>query len=260
MLDRQPHGGAPEADGTTQPDPGKTPTHPKPTGSAPGRVLLLENDAATAQTLTRHLQTEGFCVGVGFTAGEAFDCLEGRWPDLVVLNLHLPGGDGQAVFTRLRQTTIPVVLISGSAQQVDRVAFLNLGADDFVPLPIAPSEVVARVRSVLRRARRPMPPDQVLSVGPLVLDQSTRRVRCHGRTVTLTGMEAKLLAHLMHHPGEVFDRSTLLERVWGYTFGDVSTVTVHVRRLREKIEDDPAHPKLVHTIWGVGYRFQPEGD
>jgi len=180
------------------------------------------------------------------------------WPDLVVLDARLPGEDGMA-FPRLRAcTNVPVVMISPRGDEHERAWGLQQGADDFVPNPLWPDELVARVRGVLRRARRPSPLVQLLP-GILLLDASTRRVKVGAAWVTLTSVEFRLLEFLARFPDQTFCREELLEHVWGYTIGDVSTVTVHVRRLREKIEPDPAHPGFIVTVWGAGYRFDPSG-
>jgi len=180
------------------------------------------------------------------------------WPDLVVLDARLPGEEGMALLRLLACTDVPVVMISPMGDEHERAWGLQQGADDFVPNPLWPDELVARVGGVLRRAR---PPSPLIRYGPgsLLLDAGTRRVKAGVGWVTLTSIEFRLLEFLTRFPGHTFRREELLERVWGYTIGDVSTVTVHVRRLREKIEPDAAHPGFIVTVWGAGYRYDPSG-
>jgi DNA-binding response OmpR family regulator len=187
--------------------------------------------------------------------------VERSWPDLVVLDPRLPGDDGFA-FQRLRACSdVPVVMISPRGDEHERTWGLTLGADDFVPNPVSPEELVARVRSVLRRVGRApaLVVVDIESPDPFQFDVVGRRVCVHGTWTALTALEFRLLAFLTGHPTQAFSREELLERVWGYTVGNLSTVTVHVRRLREKIEPDPAHPVFLVTVWGVGYRVDPSG-
>jgi len=222
------------------------------------RVLVVESDGQTAAMAQGCLTRAGFSVRVSTSRRQAMSWVDRSWPDLVVLDARLPGEDGMA-FPRLRACTdVPVVMISPRGDEHERAWGLQQGADDFVPNPLWPDELVARVRGVLRRARPPAPPVQ-LSRGTLLLDAGTRRVKVGAAWVTLTSVEFRLLEFLDRFPDQTFCREELLEHVWGYTIGDVSTVTVHVRRLREKIEPDPAHPGFLLTVWGAGYRFDPSG-
>ncbi len=223
------------------------------------RVLVVESDPCMAEALSRHLRRSGYRTKLARTGAEALRPDQTRDPDLVLLDLVLPGGDGLEVFHQLRERyAAPVILISPGADESERVFGLNLGADDFVPKPVAPQEVVARVGSVLRRAGDSRPAG-LLRVGPLVADERSRRVHAFDRPVALTALEFKLLTYLMQRPDEVCSRRTLMQEVWGFDFGDTATVTVHVRRLREKIEVDPAAPTLIRTVWGVGYRLEVPG-
>jgi DNA-binding response OmpR family regulator len=173
----------------------------------------------------------------------------------------LPGLDGLEVCRRLRAVApIPVIMLTARGEESDRVLGLELGADDYVSKPFSPRELTARVKSVLRRAQGPLSPVDlpgIVALGDLEVDLGAREVRRSGVPVTLTAREFELLVFLVRHPRRVFRREELLEHVWGYTYGDTSTVTVHIRRLREKIESQPSDPKNIQTVWGVGYRFDP---
>ncbi len=229
----------------------------------PARILVVDDDPNVAEVLGRYLEREGYLVettGDGIVAlARALETL----PDLVVLDLMLPGMDGLEVCRRLREAApIPVIMLTAHGEESDRIVGLELGADDYVAKPFSPREVVARVKAVLRRAAAqttvPASADDVraLSSGDLVVDVLAHEVRRSGEPVLLTAREFDLLVFLMRRPRQVFRREELLEQVWGYTYGDTSTVTVHVRRLREKIEIDPSNPSHLTTVWGVGYRFE----
>ena len=232
------------------------------TGPVAARILVVDDDPTVAEVVVRYLRRDGYAVD---TAGDGLAALaqvQEAPPDLVVLDLMLPGLDGLEVCRRIRASSaLPIIMLTARAEAVNRIAGLELGADDYLAKPFSPRELVARVKAVLRRsqatAAQPDGDGEPLVAGGLVVDVRARRVERDGHPVALTAREFDLLAFLMRHPEEVFRRETLLERVWGYTFGDTSTVTVHVRRLREKIEADPAAPAHVQTVWGVGYRFSP---
>lgn len=230
-------------------------------GGASGRILVVDDDPTIADVVVRYLERDGHqveCVGDGH---EALRRAEAATPDLVVLDLMLPGIDGLEVCRRLRERApVPVVMLTALGEEVDRVVGLETGADDYVTKPFSPRELALRVRSVLRRARGPLGTSvpEVLRDSRLVVDVGAHEVTRDGAPVTLTAREFDLLAFLLRHPRQVFSRTQLLEQVWGWTFGDLSTVTVHVRRLREKVEDDPAAPRRLVTVWGVGYRYEPE--
>jgi DNA-binding response OmpR family regulator len=185
-------------------------------------------------------------------------------PDLVVLDLMLPGRNGLEVCTELRVgdgSSVPIIMLTALGEEEDRVAGLELGADDYLTKPFSPRELVLRISSVLRRSRdaahAPVERRPPVRDGDLAVDVTARRAVLAGRELALTVREFDLLAFLISHPGEAFGRPELLERVWGWSFGDASTVTVHVRRLREKVEDDPTAPRRIQTVWGVGYRYDP---
>jgi two-component system, OmpR family, response regulator ResD len=225
----------------------------------PGRILVVEDDPTVAEVVVRYLQREGFTVEAVDNGHTALERAEAVSPDLVVLDIMLPGIDGIEVCRRLRERApIPIVMLTALGDESDRVLGLELGADDYIGKPFSPRELTARVKAVLRRARAPLSMDSSsdhLVVRDLEVDAAGRQVRVHGRPVALTVREFDLLLFLMMHSGRAFSRAELLEKVWGYSFGDTSTVTVHVRRLREKIENDSTNPRLIVTVWGVGYRF-----
>ena len=227
-------------------------------GSA--RVLLVEDDPTVADVVTQYLARSGYGVthvDDGLRAVAAAAAVE---PDLLVLDLMLPGIDGLEVCRRVRaERDVPIIMLTALGAESDRVLGLEVGADDYLTKPFSPRELVLRVQSILRRAAPPAPtaPSR-LSDGDLVVEPAARRATRGGAELSLTTREFDLLAFLMAHPGEAFSRADLLERVWGWSFGDHSTVTVHVRRLREKIEPVPAEPVRLVTVWGVGYRWDAD--
>ena len=224
-------------------------------------VLIVEDDPTVSEVVARYLGREGFEVEVVADGRAAVDRARTRPPDAMVLDLMLPGLDGLEVFRRLRSfSSTPVIMLTARGNEDDRVLGLELGADDYVSKPFSPRELTARIKSVLRRAENPPATTEtsnVVSAGDLSVDLGAREAHVGGRPVSLTVREFDLLVFLMLHPRQVFRREELLEQVWGYTFGDTSTVTVHVRRLREKVEGDPSAPRHIQTVWGVGYRFEP---
>lgn len=238
------------------------------TAAPPGRILVVDDDATVAEVLTRYLEREGFAVDTVGDGEAALAAAASSPPDLVVLDLMLPGIDGLEVCRRLRAAGtahVPVVMLTARGDEGDRVAGLDIGADDYVVKPFSPRELTARVKAVLRRAQGGGPEtsngagaiDPILRSGEVEVDTNAHVVRVGGREVALTVREFDLLAFLVRHPGQVFRREELFEHVWGWTFGDTATVTVHVRRLREKVEPDPSAPARIVTVWGVGYRFEP---
>jgi len=227
------------------------------------RILVVEDDPTVADVVIRYLEREGFDVEAVADGPAALESAATATPDLMVLDLMLPGLDGLEVFRRIRSLApVPVIMLTARGDESDRVMGLELGADDYVGKPFSPRELTARVKSVLRRAdgglsTSPAGANPILEAGNIEVDVTAHEARLRGRLVPLTVREFDLLVYFMQHPHQVFRREELLERVWGYTFGDTSTVTVHVRRLREKIEADPSSPALIQTVWGVGYRFEP---
>jgi DNA-binding response OmpR family regulator len=230
--------------------------------AAAPRILVVDDDPTVAEVVARYLAREGFDVETESDGQAALDRALAAPPDLVVLDLMLPRLDGLEVFRRLRAVApVPTIMLTARGDEEDRVAGLDLGADDYLAKPFSPRELTARVKSVLRRTQSPLLSTwaehaEPLRAGALEVDVRSREVRVAGAPVELTAREFDLLAFLMLHPGLVFRREELLEKVWGYTFGDTSTVTVHVRRLREKVEPDPANPAHVRTVWGIGYKFE----
>ncbi len=225
------------------------------------RVLVVEDDATVADVVVRYLEREGYVTEAVSDGLTALARARAAPPALVVLDLMLPGLDGLEVCRRLREhAPIPVVILTARGDEEDRVLGLELGADDYVAKPFSPRELTARVKAVLRRANTPMPNEttELLEFDTTTVDTGAREVRIGGALVSLTAREFDLLAFLARHPRRAFRREELFEAVWGYTYGDTSTVTVHVRRLREKIERDPSEPRHITTVWGVGYRFDPE--
>ena len=225
------------------------------------RVLVVDDDRTVADVVCRYLEHAGYEVEHAGDGAAALDAVSRRPPHLVVLDLMLPVLDGLEVCRRLRERPdgVPIVMLTARGDEADRILGLQLGADDYLGKPFSPRELVLRVRSVLRRAGGEpagvLP--ELLTDGGLEVETGPRVARLHGRDLALTLREFDLLAHLMRHPARAFRRAELLERVWGWSFGDQSTVTVHVRRLREKIETDPASPRRIVTVWGVGYRYEP---
>jgi len=226
------------------------------------RVLVVDDDATVSDVVCRYLRRAGYDVSMAADGAAALSAVAREAPDLVVLDLMLPGIDGLEVCRRLRTRPdgIPIVMLTALGEESDRVLGLQIGADDYVTKPFSPRELVLRVQSVLRRAGAVAAPSGgPLEDGELVVDEARRVARLRGTELTLTVREFDLLAFLMRNPNQAFRRADLLERVWGWQFGDQSTVTVHVRRLREKVEDDPATPRRIVTVWGVGYRYEPAG-
>jgi DNA-binding response OmpR family regulator len=225
-------------------------------------ILVVDDDPTVSDVVRRYLERAGYEVTLTGDGPGALAAFARRTPDLVVLDLMLPGLDGLEVCRRLRTRAdgVPIVMLTALGEESDRVLGLQLGADDYVTKPFSPRELVLRVQSVLRRSlARPLPAPETLADGGLWLDVAGRTARLDGVELALTVREFDLLAFLVRYPGRAFKRSELLEAVWGWTFGDQSTVTVHVRRLREKIEKDAARPARILTVWGVGYRYERMG-
>jgi DNA-binding response OmpR family regulator len=226
------------------------------------RVLVVDDDPTVSDVLRRYLQRDGMDVRLAGDGPGALAEFAAYRPDLVVLDLMLPGIDGIEVCRRMRaDRDVAVIMLTALGEEADRVLGLSTGADDYVTKPFSPRELALRVRSVLRRSYRPEPSDEPTALvdGGLAVDTAARIATLDGSPLSLTVREFDLLAYLMRHPGTAFRRAELLEAVWGWTFGDHATVTVHVRRLREKVEPDPTDPTRIMTVWGIGYRYQPEG-
>ncbi len=225
------------------------------------KVLVVDDEPHIVELVRYNLEREGFHVTVAYDGQEALQRARTDRPDLIVLDLMLPSVDGLEVCRTLRrESTVPILVLTAKDGELDRVLGLETGADDYVTKPFSPRELVARVRAILRRARPESAVGTVqprLVAGDLVLDPNTREVFLAGRPVELTTKEFDLLRLLMAHPNRVFTRDALLEHVWGYDyFGGTRTVDMHISRLRDKIEDDPASPTYIVTVRGVGYKFK----
>ncbi|OEU92037.1 hypothetical protein DB35_06510 [Streptomyces abyssalis] len=233
----------------------------QPSAPVRRRVLVVDDDPTVTEVVAGYLDRSGFAVDRAADGMDALSRAQAEPPDLVVLDLMLPGLDGLQVCRRLREHgPVPVVMLTARGDEEDRILGLEVGADDYVTKPFSPRELVLRVESVLRRAGAPPPGGPLLTGGGITLDPGARTVSDARGSLALTLREFDLLAHFLRHPGHAFSREELMADVWGWDFGDLSTVTVHVRRLRHKVEADPAHPRLITTVWGVGYRFDDNGD
>ncbi len=229
-----------------------------PRAAAAQRILIVDDESTIRDVLRRYLEREGFEVIDAADGQAAMAAVESGLPDLAVLDLMLPGMDGMTLADRLRDLgPVPIVMLTAKGETADRIQGLELGADDYIVKPFSPREVVLRVKAVLRRLEPDLgEADEEIEIHGLTLDPASRAVDVNDKPVSLTAKEFDLLHFLMRHPRQVFSRDQLLDQVWGYDFfGDASTVTVHVRRLREKIEADPSSPRRLVTVWGVGYKF-----
>jgi len=226
-------------------------------------VLVVDDEPTIVEIVGRYLERAGFEAYTAPDGYKALDLATEHRPDLVVLDVMLPGIDGIEVMERLQELAGPpiaVILLTARGEESDRLVGLRNGADDYVVKPFSPAELVARVEAVLRRTAAPAAAEEMPPIvhGPLRVEPASRRVILDGEEVTLTMREFDLLAFFAANPGRVFSRDQLMEAVWGEPwFDDTSTVTVHVRRLRAKLGDDPAEPRFIETVWGVGYRFRP---
>lgn len=222
------------------------------------RVLVVDDEPMVREVLVRYLSKEGFTVDEAEDGLGALASFRENKPDLVLLDLMLPKVDGYRVFQQFReQGRTPVIMLTARGEESDRIVGLELGADDYVTKPFSPREVVARVRAVMRRVEQAPASKSLLALGELEIDLDRRETRLRSQPIKLTRKEFDLLYHLASNPGVTFTRTQLLEDVWDFAWdGDSATVTVHIRRLREKIEDDPSAPKRLVTVWGVGYRFE----
>jgi DNA-binding response OmpR family regulator len=239
-------------------------SEPARNGSTPrtrARVLIVDDEPAIGDVVSRYLRRAGYDTAVTETGKDALRHAESVAPDVVVLDLMLPDMDGLEVMRRLRNDNhrrAAIILLTARSEESDRIVGLRLGADDYVVKPFSPGELVARVDAMLRRIEPGQGPQAPLHFDGLEIDPSGRRVLRDGQELELTQREFDLLLFLARHPGQAFTRDQLMERVWQYTFYiDTSTVTVHIRRLRAKLERDPARPRFIQTVWGVGYRFAP---
>ena len=222
-------------------------------------VLVADDEPTIREIVVKYLRRDGFRTLEAADGNHAYELVKAERPDLVVLDLMLPGTDGLELCRWIRErSNLPVIMLTARGEESDRIVGLELGADDYVTKPFSPRELAARVRTVLRRAELDVVPDERLSFDGLVIDSSSRDVTRNDEPLRLTAREFDLLWFMASHPRRVFSRENLMRRVWGYASAvDTGTVTVHMRRLREKIEDDPSRPRYLETVWGVGYRFSP---
>jgi DNA-binding response OmpR family regulator len=229
--------------------------------SARANVLVVDDEPAIGEIVSRYLERAGYATAVAGNGRDALGHAESAPPDVVVLDLMLPDMDGLEVMRRLRREKhrrAAIILLTARGEESDRIVGLRLGADDYVVKPFSPAELVARVDAVLRRIEPALEREPSLHFDGLEIDPGGRRVLLGGEPLELTQREFELLLFLARHPGQAFTRDQLMERVWQYTFYiDTSTVTVHIRRLRAKLEPDPSRPRFIETVWGVGYRFAP---
>ena len=230
---------------------------------AQGRVLVVDDEPMVTEVVGRYLQREGFEFALAGDGEEGLRLAEEWSPDLVVLDLMLPKLDGLEVCRALRRDSrVPIIMLTAKGEEVDRILGLELGADDYVVKPFSPGELMARIKAVLRRVASgagPPTDGETLGFADLRINPKTRVVEIRGQRVSLTAKEFDLLYFLASSPGQVFTRDQLMNHVWDFAYaGDASTVTVHVRRVREKIEADPERPRYLKTVWGVGYKFEAE--
>jgi DNA-binding response OmpR family regulator len=220
-------------------------------------VLVVDDEPIVRNVVVRYLQREGYETLEAGDGDSARELLERGQAELVVLDLMLPGTDGLALCRWIRsRSDLPVIMLTALGEEADRIVGLEIGADDYVTKPFSPRELAARVKTVLRRTTPGARTSGVITADDLTIDAGAREARKAGELLTLTMREFDLLWFLANNPRQVFSRAQLMHSVWGYTAAlDTGTVTVHVRRLREKIEDDPARPRHLETVWGVGYRF-----
>jgi two-component system OmpR family response regulator/two-component system alkaline phosphatase synthesis response regulator PhoP len=225
-------------------------------------ILVVEDEASIAEVVSLYLKRAGYTVQVAADGRQAMNLFERQMPDFVILDLMLPEVDGLSLTRWLRdRSNVPIIMLTARREEIDRITGLEMGADDYVVKPFSPQELVSRVRAVMRRLGREQSEagsEHVIEFNELTIDPRSRVVNVNNVPVELTAKEFDMLHLLAQHPKQVFTREQLLERVWGGAlYIDPGTVTVHVRRLREKIEADPSHPRWLLTVWGVGYKFEP---
>jgi DNA-binding response OmpR family regulator len=220
-------------------------------------VLVVDDEDIVRSVVVRYLKRDGYETLEAGDGLRARELIERARPDLVVLDVMVPGVDGLELCRWIRSSSdLPVIMLTARGEEADRIVGLELGADDYIGKPFSPRELAARVRTVLRRVAASPTPAEALAFGDVVLERSTREARKAGEEVQLTAKEFDLIWFLASHPRRVFSRDQLMTSVWGYTRAiDTGTVTVHVRRLRQKLERDPSSPRHVQTVWGVGYRL-----
>ncbi|MHC1781745.1 MAG: response regulator [Anaerolineaceae bacterium] len=224
-------------------------------------IFVIEDEPSIAEVVSLYLRRAGFKVRIISDGRQAMEVLGSDIPDLVIIDLMLPGVDGLAITRWLRtRSEVPIIMLTARREEADRISGFEMGADDYVIKPFSPPELVGRVKAVLRRSSQKLSPDDQnpITLGSLKIDPQTRRVQMEQREIILTAKEFEMLHWLARHPHQVFTRDKLLEIIWGLSdVIDPSAVTVHIRRLREKIENNPAEPVHIVTVWGVGYKFEP---
>jgi DNA-binding response OmpR family regulator len=225
-------------------------------------ILIVEDEPSIAEVVGLYLQRAGYQVQTASDGKIAMSMLEKGIPDLVILDLMLPEIDGLSLTRWLRdRSDVPIIMLTARREEIDRIAGLEMGADDYVVKPFSPQELVSRVRAVIRRLKREQAPaesERPLMFGELAINALSRTVTVSGQDIPLTAKEFDMLYLLAQHPKQVYTREQLLERIWGGAeYIDPGTVTVHIRRVREKIESDPSNPTRLVTVWGVGYKFEP---
>ncbi len=233
-------------------------------------ILVVDDEVTVREVVRKYLEHDGFRVTEADNGTQALAIVRDQQPDLIVLDVMLPGVDGFQITRALRDTddyaplyvdnAIPIILLTARSSELDRIGGFEVGADDYIVKPFSPRELVARVKAVLRRSANGLVEvdEKPIQLHSLAIDPRSREVRVRNAVVVLTAKEFDLLWFLARHPRQVFTRAQLLDQIWGYEFyGDESTVTVHIRRLREKIEANPSEPITVQTVWGVGYKFEP---
>ena len=224
-------------------------------------ILVVDDESIVREVVAQYLTQDGFAVETAADGPEALTRFASARPDLVLLDLMLPGIDGLELCRRIRTlSNVPIIMVTAKGDEVDTIIGLGVGADDYIGKPFSPRELVARVKAVLRRATAPPPisDGDPIHFGVLTIRPDRRQVEIGGRRIDLTAREFDLLEFLARHPSQVFTREDLLDKVWDWSYAsDGGTVTVHIRRLRQKIEADPERPRFVKTVWGVGYKFEP---
>jgi two-component system response regulator VicR len=231
------------------------------------RVLVADDETNITDVCRRYLEREGYLVMTARDGLEALELWSSQKPDLIVLDLMMPHKDGWQVCKEIRQTEdTPIIMLTARGEEQDRLMGLTLGADDYLTKPFSPRELVLRVRAILRRARHIQPDssaafEHTIKYEDITIHVGKRRVEVCGQAVDLTVTEFEMLHLLASHPDQVFSRSQILNKLWNFSYeGDTTTVTVHIRRLREKIEPNPSEPKYIKTVWGIGYKFAGEAN
>ncbi|MCX8132190.1 MAG: response regulator transcription factor [Clostridia bacterium] len=224
------------------------------------RIMVVDDEKELAEIMRDYLQTEGFTVHMAFDGEDALKGFKLFDPQLVILDVMLPKIDGMEVCRMIRsQSSIPILMLSAKSSDIDKILGLGLGADDYISKPFSPGEMVARVKAQLRRYIHLSAPNQqscTLKFGSMIIEDKSYTVMIDGRKVELAAKEFELLSYMAHHPMQVFTREQLFNQIWGFDeYGDINTVTVHIRKIREKVEKDPSEPIYIKTVWGVGYKF-----